>query len=111
MIPKSLTLPVFIWAVSVQAEPISLHSENSHYFSFHGKSTVLITSGEHYGAVLNLDFDFTRYLDTLRKDGLNLTRTFSGAYCEPSGAFNIANNTLAPARDRFLATWARSDTP
>ena len=113
MIPKSfiLMLPIFAGTVGLQAEPISLHGENPHYFSFRGKPTVLITSGEHYGAVLNLDFDFTRYLDTLRKDGLNLTRTFSGAYCEPSGAFNIANNTLAPARDRFLAPWARSDTP
>src|ERR1043166_8539642 len=113
MTPKNLipALSALLCVANLQAEPISLHPENSHYFNFHGKPTVLITSGEHYGAVLNPDFDFTRYLDTLRKDGLNLTRTFSGAYCEPAGAFNIANNTLAPARDRFLAPWTRSDTP
>ena len=40
-----------------------------------------VTSGEHYGAVLNLDFDYRRSTSTtLQRDGLNLTRTFSGAY-------------------------------
>ena len=60
------------------AQPIALHPQNPHYFVFRGKPTVLITSGEHYGAVLNLDFDFVRYLDELKTRGLNLTRTFSG---------------------------------
>ena len=90
---------------------LRLHPRNPHYFLFRGKPAVLITSGEHYGAVLNLDFDYVKYLDTLAKDGLNLTRTFSGAYCEPSGAFNIASNTLAPSPGRFICPWARSDRP
>jgi hypothetical protein len=90
--------------------PLALHPDNPHYFLFRGKPTVLITSGEHYGAVLNLDFDYRKYLETLEADGLNLTRTFTGAYCEPAGAFHIAENTLAPAKGRFLAPWARSDT-
>jgi len=107
----SAWLTPLIFASLASAAPISLHPENPHYFLFRGKPTVLITSGEHYGAVLNLDFDFIKYLDTLQADGLNLTRTFSGAYCEPQGAFNIASNTLAPARDRFIAPWGRSDTP
>jgi len=91
--------------------PLAQHPDDPHYFLFRGKPTVLITSGEHYGAVLNLDFDFAKYLDTLAADGLNLTRTFSGAYVEPAGAFNIAQNTLAPGAERFLAPWARSDQP
>src|SRR5438093_10178368 len=90
---------------------LSLHPDNPHYFLFRGKPTVLITSGEHYGAVLNLDFDYVKYLDTLAKDGLNLTRTFSGAYVEPFGAFNITSNTLAPRPGRFICPWARGDTP
>ncbi len=32
---------------------------------------MLITSGEHYGAVLNADFDYVKYLDALAQDGLN----------------------------------------
>jgi len=90
--------------------PIALH-DNPHYFQWRGKPTILITSGEHYGAVMNLDFDYRKYLDTLAADGLNYTRVFSGAYVEPQGAFNIAQNTMAPAAGRFLAPWARSAQP
>jgi hypothetical protein len=93
------------------AAPLALHPENPHYFIYAEKPMILITSGEHYGAVLNRDFDFREYLDTLAADGLNLTRTFSGAYVEPEGAFKIAQNTLAPKRERFIAPWARSDQP
>lgn len=91
--------------------PISLHPENPRYFLFRGKPTVLITSAEHYGAVLNLDFDYRPYLDELKARRFNLTRIFTGAYVEPPGAFNIKNNTLAPAPGRFIAPWARSETP
>lgn len=92
-------------------QSLALHPENPHYFVFRGKPTIIITSGEHYGAVLNLDFDFAKFLDTLARDGLNGTRTWAGAYCEPPSAFNIASNTLAPQRGRFICPWARSDQP
>ncbi|HLX61485.1 MAG TPA: hypothetical protein VKX17_09405 [Planctomycetota bacterium] len=89
-------------------KPLALHPDNPHYLFFRGKPTILITSGEHYGAVLNLDLNQTQYLDTLQKDGLNLTRTFSGIYCEPPGAFKIKGNTLAPAPGKLICPWARS---
>src|SRR4051812_7398834 len=98
-------------SVFAAAEPLSLHPDNPHYFLFHEKPAVLITSGEHYGAVLNLDFDYVKYLGTLAADSLTLTRTFSGAYVEPQGAFNIAENTLAPKSGRFICPWARSAQP
>ncbi len=93
------------------AKPLALHPENPHYFLFRGKPTAIITSGEHYGAVLNLDFDYLKYLDTLAKDGLNGTRTWAGAYCEPASAFNIKSNTLAPLAGRFICPWDRSGQP
>jgi len=93
------------------AEPIRLHPDNPHYFLWRGRPRVLITSGEHYGAVLNLDFDYRTYFATLQKLGFNHTRTFSGCYCEPPGAFNIQHNTLAPARGKLLCPWARSREP
>lgn len=99
-------------AALAQTGTLGLHPENPHYFLWRGKPTVLITSAEHYGAVLNADFDTVKYLDALARDGLNLTRTFTGAaYFEPSGAFNIARNTLAPAAGRFIGPWARSGQP
>ncbi len=101
-------------AAAVQAAAASgvlrVLPSNPHYFEFRGKPTVLVTSGEHYGAVLNLDFDGARYVETLAGDGLNLTRVFTGAYVEPMGAFGIVRNTLAPGPGRFITPWARSGT-
>lgn len=102
---------VVLGAAAAAAAPIRLHPDNPHYFEWRGRPTVLITSAEHYGAVLNADFDYIKYLDTLARDGLNLTRVFSGMYCENPTAFNITRNTLAPAPGRLLAPWARSDVP
>src|SRR5262249_49493828 len=87
--------------------PLALHPRNPHYFLFRGKPTVLITSTEHYGAVLNRDFDYVPYLDELAARGLNLTRTFSGVYREVPDSFGIVENTLAPKPDRFVCPWAR----
>src|SRR6516225_10354453 len=88
---------VLLLTTPVAAAPIRLHPDNPHYFLFRGKPAVLITSGEHYGAVLNLDFDYVAYLDQLHREGFNLTRTFSGSYREVPGSFKIVDNTLAPA--------------
>ncbi len=91
--------------------PLRLHPDNQHYFLFRGKPEVLIGSTEHYGAVMNLDFDYVKYLDEISARGLNITRTFSGIYVEPQGAFGIAKNTLAPGQGKFICPWARSNEP
>ena len=90
------------------AQPLRLHPDNNRYFQFNGRTTVLVGSSEHYGALVNTDFDYLRYLDEVRACGLNFVRIFSGAYREIPGAFNIANNTLSPATGRFISPWARS---
>jgi hypothetical protein len=89
--------------------PIALHPDNPHYFLWRGQPTVLVTSGEHYGALMNLDFDIVRYFDTLARDGLNHTRTFSGVYRETSASFNITDNTLSPGPGRYVCPWKRAD--
>ncbi len=91
--------------ILAQGKPISLHPVNPHYFNYKEKPAMLITSGEHYGSVINLDFDYLAYLDELQSKGLNLTRIFTGVYLEPMGAFNISKNTLAPATGRFICPW------
>lgn len=92
--------------------PIRLNRENPHYFEYKGKPLVLITSGEHYGSVLNAAFDYDKYLSTLQKDGLNYTRIFGGSYVEvPGKSFGIRKNTLAPLPGKFVAPWARSSQP
>ena len=88
--------------------PIQLHPLNSHYFLYKGKPLALITSAEHYGAVLNLDFDYKKYLQALAEDGMNYTRIFSGSYFEiPGTSFGIQNNTLAPSKDKVITPWTR----
>jgi Cellulase (glycosyl hydrolase family 5) len=93
------------------ARPISLDPQNPHYFLFRGRPTVLITSTEHYGAVMNADIYYPLYLNELQSHGFNLTRLFSGVYVEDYAAFHIARNTLAPAPLRFICPWARSTQP
>jgi hypothetical protein len=95
---------------SSQTSPIRLHPENPHYFLFRGKPTVLITSGEHYGALLNPDFNYVTYLNTLQAKGFNLTRVFNGTYYEEAKSNPLMGdqNTLAPRPGRYLAPWARS---
>lgn len=98
-------------AAIASADTFCRHPENPHYFLFGGKPTILITSAEHYGAVINLDFDYVKFLDTLAADHLNHARLFVGPYREKPGAFGIQGNTLAPKPDRYICAWQRSDTP
>ena len=104
-------LCIALWAAALGGEPLALHPANPHYFLFRDKPTILVTSGEHYGAVLNRDFDFVKYLDELHRHGLNLTRTFTGVYCEDEHSFNITRNTLAPGPGKLISPWARSGKP
>jgi len=97
---------------AAQYEPLKLDPTNPHYFNFRGKPTVLVTSGEHYGAVVNLDFNYATYLKQLQHDHLNLTRVFIGSYREidkphdpVKGGYTIDRNTLAPKPSRFISPW------
>ncbi len=98
-------------ACQLIAQPIAVHPENPHYLLYQGEPTILVTSAEHYGAVLNIDFDYETYLETLHREGMNYTRIFVGSYVEIPGSFGIQNNTLSPAVGAFLAPWKRVDEP
>jgi hypothetical protein len=104
----SAVLALLLWCVGAaraqDVKPLALHPENPHYFLFRGKTTVLVGSTEHYGAVMNLDFDYVKYLDELARHGLNLTRTFSGTYREIPDSFGITDNTLSPKN--YIGPWA-----
>jgi len=92
------------------AEPIRVHPDNPHYYLFNGKPTILITSAEHYGGVVNKDFDYVTYFDALKSYGLNYTRIYPGALFEPMGKF-VKGNTLGPKPASLIVPWARSDVP
>ena len=57
-------------------KPICIHPENQNLFLFREKPLVLLTATEHYGAVINRPFRFTRYLDDVADRGITLTRLF-----------------------------------
>ena len=109
--PKPLWVLMLLCSVAIgYAEPIRQHPDNPHYYLFRGRPTVLITSAEHYGAVMNRAFDYNAYLDALKAHGLNYTRIYPAAFVEPEGAFKL-ENTLAPKSENLIQPWPRSQSP
>ncbi|MGA2679065.1 MAG: hypothetical protein ABSF37_07170 [Sedimentisphaerales bacterium] len=94
-------------AAPAWADPIKVLNSNPHYFFYKDKPIVLITSDHHYGAVINRDFDYTRYLDSLSAGGMNLTRIYPGGMFEPPGKYN-SGSPLGPAAGRHILPWAKS---
>jgi hypothetical protein len=93
-------------------QPIRLHPENPHYFLYRGKAVALVSSAEHYGAVINGEFDYHKYLAAMSAAGMNYTRLFGGSYVEaPGRSFGIRRNDLAPDVGKFVAPWTRSSEP
>ena len=87
---------------------IGINKNNPHYFQYKGKDILLITSAEHYGAVINKKFDYVKYFDALYKYGLNYTRIYPGAIIEEEGMW-LPEDTLAPSSEDIIVPWARSD--
>lgn len=102
---------VMVFATTMAQSPIRLNPENPHYFQYESKPVILITSAEHYGALINLDFEYILYLDALHAQGLNYTRVFTGTYIEREADIKEIgfNNTLAPRSGRLIVPWARSN--
>ncbi|MFO7934462.1 MAG: hypothetical protein R6U78_10310 [Bacteroidales bacterium] len=89
---------------------LRLYPGNRKYLEYKGKPVILITSAEHYGAVVNMDFDEIAYLEALADEGFNYTRIFTGTYIEPvDNVFGIEMNTLAPLPGRYLSPWMQED--
>src|SRR5437899_12707552 len=79
---KTIGFPICVCTLSaglLGAAPIAVHPDNPHYYLFNGKPTILITSAEHYGGVVNKDFDYVTYFDALKSYALNYTPIYPGA--------------------------------
>jgi hypothetical protein len=90
-----------------ESGPIQKHPDNPHYFAYKGKPLVLITTDQHYGAVINLDFDYISFLDRLHEYGMNLTRIYPGGYVELKDQY-AKGNPLGPAPGRYILPWKKS---
>lgn len=95
---------------SLAAQPISVCPHNPHYYFYRNKPVVLITSAEHYGSVINREFNYVRYLNMLQSYKLNYTRIYPGYLIEPQGLY-VEGNTLAPKPESLLLPWARGKEP
>ena len=56
--------------------PVCHHPENPCYLQYGGEPLVMITATEHYGAVINRNFDYVRYLDEAADKRCTLSRCF-----------------------------------
>jgi len=93
-----------------EAGTLRLCPGNPKYLEYQGEPLILVTSAEHYGALVNMDFDEITYLEALAGEGFNYTRIFTGTYIEPvDNIFGIRENTLAPLPGRYLSPWKRED--
>lgn len=92
------------------AQPIGICPGNPHYYFYKNQPVVLITSAEHYGGVINKDFNYVEYFDMLKSYNLNYTRIYPGYLIEQAGMY-IEGNTLAPDSESLLLPWARSNVP
>jgi len=85
-----------------------IHPENHRCFLFQGKPFKILTSAEHYGAVLNADFNYDIYLEEMQSTGQNATRVFT-FYRETAESIPGPGdrNTLAPTPEASILPWKR----
>jgi hypothetical protein len=79
----------------------SIHPENHRVFLYKGRPMKILTAAEHYGAVVNGDFDYDIYLKEMERTGQNMTRVFAFYRETANGSPGdirsmVKANTLAP---------------
>ena len=102
-------------AVAAPPPPIAISKANRRYLEFRGATVALLSSGEHYGSLLNAGFNYSLYFNTLQASNFTLTQAFSGSYVEPDddcnpNGHNPGGNPLSPANGSYLAPWKPSAT-
>ncbi|OHB72987.1 MAG: hypothetical protein A2Z25_06230 [Planctomycetes bacterium RBG_16_55_9] len=92
----------------------SVHPGNHRVFMYRGKPRKILTSAEHYGAVVNGDFDYDVYLKEMQRTGQNMTRVFAFYRETADGspgdiAGMVEANTLAPRTSEAVLPFQRVD--
>ena len=101
---------LFLAGAAAWAEPVKVWPANPRYMMFQGKPIVLVTSDHHYGAVMDRDFDFAKFLAYLGRSGMNLTRIYPGGMFEPTDKY-VRGNPLGPESGRQILPWASPIRP
>jgi hypothetical protein len=105
-----LTPPSF--GTSQSLEVFSIHPKNHRVFLYRGKPMKILTSAEHYGAVVNGDFDYETYLKEMQRTGQNMTRVFAFYRETADGSPGdirgmVEANTLAPRASAAVLPFQR----
>lgn len=110
-VSRSVSVAILVLLTSAAAvSQVSLYKANPHYLFYKNKPIVLITSDHHYGAVIDRDFDFVKYLNYLAENGMNLTRIYPGGMFEPTDKYQ-QGNPLGPRQGRQILPWLKSVQP
>jgi hypothetical protein len=104
----SVITAIYTIATACNDSPVSVCPDNPHYFFYKGNPIVLITSDQHYGAVIDRDFDYVKYLDYLAGNSMNLTRIYPGAMFETPDKY-VPGSPLGPHPGQQLLPWEKSD--
>lgn len=117
-----LARQVFLGVRQVAADPLnaksktpavfSVHPNNHRVFMYQGKPMKILTSAEHYGAVVNGDFDYDAYLKEMQRTGQNMTRVFAFYRETANGSPGdirsmVEANTLAPKTSGAILPFQR----
>lgn len=117
-----LARQVFLGVRQVAANPLnakskttavfSIHPNNHRVFMYRGKPMKILTSAEHYGAVVNGDFDYDAYLKEMQRTGQNMTRVFAFYRETANGSPGdirsmVEANTLAPKTSGAILPFQR----
>lgn len=97
--------PIRAASADVEAGAVRIHPENGKYFLFRGKPLVLIAAGEHYGSVVNREFDFDRYLEDAADKKQTMTRTFL-LFREQQSSRN-PSSPIKPESPDYIAPYPR----
>jgi len=84
-----------------------LHPDNPRYFLYRGRPRVLITATEHYGAVINRNFDYGCYLAEAADKAATLSRCFL-LFRELEGIPLNPHSPCKPRPGEYVAPFARS---
>jgi len=108
--PPVLLMVLAVLVSTLWSEPVGRYPANPRYLAYQGRPLVLVASDHHYGAVIDLDFDFSKYLEYLADNGMNLTRIYPGGMFEPPDKY-LKGNPLGPLPGRQILPWERSAEP
>ena len=108
--PKLQVAVIFIAVSAINSafaqDAVRVDPENPKYLLFRGKPLALVSASEHYGSVINRNFDFERYLDDAHEHKMTMTRTFL-LYRELQSARN-PSSPCKPESPDFISPFVRT---